>query len=406
MRILIINKFLHPNGGSETYIFKVGRQLETMGHAVEYFGMEHEGRIVGNRAESYVGDMDFHTGSLSKVLYPFKILYSVEAKKKLRPVLEEFSPDVIHLNNFNFQLTPSVLYEVRAYERRVGKKIRMIYTAHDSQLVCPNHLMQNPLTLERCTKCMQDGVKNCVKGKCIHGSRLRSILAALEHVIYARLKTYRMLDQIICPSVFLKERLQTDPVLAEKLIVLRNFAEAGAAAQEKGEYVLYFGRYSPEKGICTLLQACRNLPRIPFVFAGRGPFQRQVAEVENIEDRGFLTGQELMDLIAGARFSVFPSECYENCPFSVMESLLCHTPVIGVDAGGVPELIREGVDGELFVCGDAAQLTERIENLWQNRELCAQYTQNCGTAHFDTVEEYCRKLCMIYQGRWGNDCEG
>ena len=41
MRILIVNKFLYPNGGSETYIFKIGQQLQKMGHEVQYFGMEH-----------------------------------------------------------------------------------------------------------------------------------------------------------------------------------------------------------------------------------------------------------------------------------------------------------------------------------------------------------------------------
>lgn len=46
MRVLIINKFLYPNGGSETYIFKLGEALEQHGHEVQYFGMEHEGRCV------------------------------------------------------------------------------------------------------------------------------------------------------------------------------------------------------------------------------------------------------------------------------------------------------------------------------------------------------------------------
>ena len=74
MKILIVNKFLYPNGGSETYIFKIGRQLQEMGHEVQYFGMEHEGRIVGNRAESYTSNLDFHTGKLQKFLYPLKII--------------------------------------------------------------------------------------------------------------------------------------------------------------------------------------------------------------------------------------------------------------------------------------------------------------------------------------------
>ena len=116
-----------------------------MGHEVQYFGMEHKGRIVGNSVESYTADMEFHGGGLGKVLYPLKILYSFEARKKLRAVLKDFKPDVVHLNNINFQLTPSVIDEVKAFD----KNIRIVYTAHDGQWVCPNHLMRIPSTGER-----------------------------------------------------------------------------------------------------------------------------------------------------------------------------------------------------------------------------------------------------------------
>ena len=110
MKVLMINKFLYPNGGTETYILKFGEFLTKMGHDVQYFGMEHENRIVGNRLECYTSNMDFHTGKWNKIFYPFRIIYSRVARKKLRPVLDDFAPDVVHLNNFNFQLTPSIIY--------------------------------------------------------------------------------------------------------------------------------------------------------------------------------------------------------------------------------------------------------------------------------------------------------
>ena len=74
MRILIVNKFLYPNGGSETYIFKIGQQLQKMGHEVQYFGMEHPDRVVGNRINAYTSNMDFHTGRFTKIFYPFQIV--------------------------------------------------------------------------------------------------------------------------------------------------------------------------------------------------------------------------------------------------------------------------------------------------------------------------------------------
>ncbi len=64
LKVLIVNKFLYPNGGSETYIFKIGECLKSAGHEVQYFGMEHKGRIVGNDAGMYTEDMDFHGGSV------------------------------------------------------------------------------------------------------------------------------------------------------------------------------------------------------------------------------------------------------------------------------------------------------------------------------------------------------
>jgi hypothetical protein len=91
----MINKFLHPNGGSETYILKLGAYLLSNGHEVEYFGMEHEGRCVGNRVNAYTSDMDFHGGNkLAKLMYPIKTIYSVEARKKIRLVLDDFNPNV------------------------------------------------------------------------------------------------------------------------------------------------------------------------------------------------------------------------------------------------------------------------------------------------------------------------
>ena len=89
MKILMINKFLHPNGGSETYVFKLGKHLQTLGHEVQYFGMEHAGRCVGNRVNAYTADMDFHGGSkLAKLTYPLKTIYSSEARRKRRLVLD------------------------------------------------------------------------------------------------------------------------------------------------------------------------------------------------------------------------------------------------------------------------------------------------------------------------------
>ena len=286
MKVLMVNKFLYPNGGSETYIFKLGEQLQKEGHEVQYFGMEHEGRIVGNHAESYTSNMDFHTGNLQKLLYPFRIIYSREAKKKITVVLRDFQPDVVHLNNINFQLTPSVIYAVRNYEKKSGRKIKIVFTAHDYQWVCPNHMMRIPSTGEICFACRDGNFMQCTKNRCIHDSKVKSLIGTIEAKLYDRCKTYGMVDAIICPSEFMKKQLDTNPVLAEKTIMLHNFIDApadrmsdksqdeivaGKQSKDNQDYVVYFGRFSEEKGTRTLLESCNSLPKITLIFEGKDP---------------------------------------------------------------------------------------------------------------------------------------
>lgn len=399
MRILMINKFLYQNGGSETYIFRLGKYMESLGHKVQYFGMEHEGRCVGNDVDAYTSSMDFHNGrGLSKLTYPLRTIYSFEARKKLRLVLEDFRPQIVHLNNFNYQLTPSVISEIQKW-RREGNKCRIVFTAHDYQLVCPNHMCRNPSTDKNCEKCLGGHFWNCIRGKCIHGSLAKSVIGAAEAVFWNRKGTYRYIDTMICCSGFLKSKLDQNPLFSEKTVMMHNFAEhAEWKDTGKKEYVLYFGRFSKEKGIETLLQVCRELPEIPFVFAGAGPLEKEINETSNIKNMGFQSGEALKKIIREAKFSVYPSEWYENCPFSVMESQIYGTPVIGAEIGGIPELIESGKTGELFESGNAAELKEKIQKLWADRDRMGRYSKNCRDVRFDDVEKYTEKLMQIYKG--------
>ena len=398
MKILMVNKFLHPNGGSETYIFKLGDYLLSQGHSVQYFGMEHEGRCVGNRAEAYTSDMDFHGGSIfSKLTYPIKTIYSAEARRKIRLVLDDFQPDVVHLNNFTYQLTPSVIVEVIKWRKETGRNCKIVFTAHDYNLICPNHMLNNPNTHKNCEQCIGGHFINCFKGKCIHRSSIKSAIGMMEGYYWKTRKIYRYIDSVICCSHFMKTKMDTDPLFAGKTIVLHNFIDRIEWQEtNKSDYVLYFGRYSEEKGIGTLTDVCQTLPEIPFVFAGSGPLEDRINGIKNIKNVGFQTGEALAALIREARFSVYPSEWYENCPFSVMESQMYGTPVLGADIGGIPELIKVGETGELFRSGDKDNLKQRILDLWNNEKKTSDYSKNCRHISFDTVDQYYDKLMNVY----------
>lgn len=398
MKVLLINKFLHPNGGSETYIFMLGEYLQSQGHEVQYFGMEHDGRIVGNRVDAYTTDMDFHGGSkLAKLFYPLKTIYSVESRRKIRAVLDDFCPDVCHLNNFNYQLTPSIILEIRKWEKQSKHKCKILYTAHDYQLVCPNHMCHNAQTHQNCEKCLLGSFLNCTKGKCIHGSLVKSFIGTSEAVFWKLKKVYKKLDTVICCSDFMKTKIDTNPILADKSIAMHNFIEPINKKQvSKKDYVLYFGRYSQEKGIKTLIQVAKDLPEVKFIFAGTGPLEDEISKIPNITNVGFQTGEKLTDLIREARFSIYPSEWYENCPFSVMESQMYATPVIGANIGGIPELIQDKITGELFESGNASELRDKILNLWYDKQKQSVYVQNCENAHFASIDDYYADLINLY----------
>lgn len=394
----MVNKFLYPNGGSETYIFKLGDFLMSQGHDVQYFGMEHEGRCVGNYVNSYTSDMDFHNGSkLSKLTYPIKTIYSAEARKKIRLVLDDFQPDVCHLNNFNYQLTPSIIMEIVKWRKITGHECKIVFTAHDYQLICPNHMCNNPITHENCEKCLSGQFVNCLKDKCIHGSAAKSAIGMLEAYFWKINGVYRYIDTMICCSEFMKSKLDKNSLFVNKTIALHNFIDKVEWKNiNKKNYVLYFGRFSKEKGINTLIEVCKSLPDIQFVFAGTGPLEVVINDIPNIKNVGFQTGASLEILIREAKFSIYPSEWYENCPFSVMESQMYGTPVLGADIGGIPELIQVGKTGELFASGDKADLERKVQELWNNFEKIERYSEACKNIKFDTIDEYYVKLMEIY----------
>lgn len=350
MNILFINKFLYPKGGTETYMMGLGAELSHRGHRVEYFGMEHRGNCVGNRVGAYTKDTDYHTANpVKKASYALRTIYSTHARRQLRRVLEDLQPQVVHLNNFNYQLTPAVILEIRAWDKATGRHTKILYTAHDYQLLCPNHMLNRPDTMENCTACLGGKYTPCVQHRCMHGSRAKSLLGAAEATLYRKAHTYKEIDRVICCSAFMQSQIEKHPDLAGRTRVLHNFCTVPPRPQvEKEDYVLYFGRYDKEKGIDTLLAAAKALPQLHFVFAGSGTMAEEIQQLPNATDVGFCTGDDLYRRIAAAKCSIYPSVWYENCPYSVMESIALGTPVLGANIGGIPELIEDGKTGVLL----------------------------------------------------------
>lgn len=372
MKILMVNKFLYPKGGAETYFLKVGEYMEKAGHQVEYFGMYHEKNIVTNSANEYTTEMDFHTSKMERLLYPFRIIYSLEARRKIRKVIEKFKPDIVHLNNINFQLTPSIIDEIHKHN------IPMVQTVHDYQMMCPNHLMFD-VEKKTCELCLEGSKWNCARKNCIAGSKVKSVIGSTEAILYMRRKTYQKIQQFICPSQFMEDKLNQTGLYQGKTLTIHNFIEMKKIdeASEKEDYILYFGRLSEEKGLGMFLNCCRKLSHIKFIIAGTGPLVNQCIGIPNVEFVGFKTGEELDDLIKRAKFSVYPSIWYENCPLSVLEAISLGTPVIVSNLGGTPELIVNNETGIIIDDINEDKLANEINALYQDSQRILEMSRKC-----------------------------
>ena len=395
MRILMVNKFLYPRGGAETYFLKIGEYLCGNGHDVEYFGMYDEKNTVGNTLGEYTANMDFHQSGPGKLLYPFKIIYSFEAKKKISKVIDAYQPDIVHLNNINFQLTPSIIDAID------DAGIPVVQTVHDYQMLCPNHLFFDVLNLRECDLCLHGSKFNCVRTKCIHGSSVRGIVGAFEAVLYQKRNTYDKVALYICPSRFLESKLLEIPLFKGKTKAIHNFIELpddSLSDAQKKDYILFFGRLSPEKGIGIFLECCRMLPDVKFVIAGTGPQEDMCRGLSNVEYVGFQTGDALHRLIAEARLSVLPAVWHENCPLAILESQSLGTPVIATNMGGIPELIEDGVTGIIIKKKTAEAFSDAISALLSNDCRIGDMTSACFKKREGMISlpAYCAQLEALY----------
>ena len=395
MKILMVNKFLYPRGGAETYMLKLGEELENQGHTVEYFGMYDEKNTVGNTLGLYTTNMDFHTTGMERFLYPFKIIYSTEAARKIGKVLDDFQPDVVHMNNINFQLTPSIIYAVKK------RNIPLVQTVHDYQMICPNHLLYSFGETKPCERCIGGSKWNCFKYSCIHDSKIKSLLGVIEAKLYEVLKTYKLVDLYVCPSDFLEQRLlKGSPLFAGKTFMIHNFIEKKFApniSTGHEPYIAFASRLSKEKGVELLAETAKRLPQYRFEIAGSGPDDDCLNNIPNVELKGFMTGSALIDFMANAQLMVVPSVGYENCPLTILEAQAMGVPVVTMNHGGMAELVESGKNGYLIpqVTPEAfAEVLEKCMDETYYKTLKA----NCQAMAENVmgVGEYCQILTQKY----------
>lgn len=377
MRVLLVNKFHYRKGGSETYYFALADALRSLGHEVFFFAMEDPKNEPCAQSKYFVSPKDYNGPSSvgEKIGAVTSFFYSKEAKEKFEALCEDVRPDVVHMNLVHRQITLSILDAPYLKEHRVP----VVWTAHDYIAVCPNYTMLDGAG-NVCDACLGGHSMNCFKRKCAKGSTAKSALAMLEAKYLDATRAYEKIDRIICPSQFLGSKMVEGGFPESQLVWMPNFLtdevvsemDNTPAGEAEQPYFVYFGRLAREKGVEVLLRAfTQAAPSLPadwrLKVVGDGPMREELEKLseelssaDRVDFVGYKTGAELRALVKGARFSVVPSTWHENMPFSVVESLLAGTPVIGSRMGGIPELVTDGQTGFTFTSGDVNELADLL----------------------------------------------
>lgn len=402
MRILQVNKFHYPRGGADKYYLELGVALEEAGHTLAYFSMHHPKNIDTPWSKYFVSRLSFNEANfLDKLRAPFRIIYSLQAKRKFRKIVKDFKPDIVHIHNIYHQLSPSILPVARRHQ------VPVVMHLHDYKLICPNYQLFAHGRIYEDFK--PDKYFNCYRTRCFKNSKAKSFLASLEMWLHHSVWDIysKNITRYLAPSQFMKDKVVEYGHNKDKFQVIYNPFSAKLVASDEAiasasfaNYLLFFGRLSTEKGLETLIKAVAKTGD-KLKIAGEGEKMADLDKLAknlkaDVEFLGWKSGEELRDLIMQARATVLPSIWYENMPLSMLEALNLGSPVIASDIGGMPEIVKDSVNGYLFKPGDVDSLIEAITRLKSADETKVRQAARASVRHL-SMDANLKEVLASYQ---------
>lgn len=370
MNVLLVNKFFRRGAGAETVFFETMALLERSGHTAVPFAMRHEDNELTPWSKYFARPRDYFSGGVTARLRDAAAsIYALEARSRLRELLEAFQPDVAHLHNVYHQLTLSVVDELKA------ANVPIVMTVHDYKPVCPNYqLLAND---GPCKRCVGGAYRNALLHRCVKDSVVASGIAAVEARVNRFRQQYGKIDRLIAPSAFLRDVLVEGGFCHDHIEVIANPVQVSATPRPSGDGVatfIYFGRLAAEKGLETLLDAAALLKSSARILIfGSGPLEaglrsRVAREKLPVDVRGLASDEQIAAVLGEMRAALLPARWFENCPMSILEAAARGVPTIGSRIGGIPDLVDDGRTGILVEPEDPAGLAGAIDTLaWSER---------------------------------------
>lgn len=398
----MVNKYHHITGGGDTYYFQLSNLLRAKGHEVIEFCMKYP-KNLSSEYSNYFADGLTHENWKDetigkKVRAYFNGIYNLEAERKIKLLIEKTKPDIVHIHNIFYQISPSILGPLRE------ASIPIVQTLHDYQIVCAsNNLYCNG---QICEACKGGKYYNILKKRCYNDNLMASFLAFSTKIIHTMFKMYHQkVDIFISPSRFLKDKLIANGIKESKILIIPHSIDLNdhEPNYDSRDYVVFAGRFVKHKGIMTLIKAFESLP-MKLILLGSGELQSEIEDyikihaLKNINLAGFLQKKEFQKVVKNAKFVIVPSEWYENSPMVVYESFAMGKPVVASNIGGIPEFVTKDA-GLLFDPGNVEDLREKVITLYNDNDLVRTLGRNARekVEKFYNSETHYKEIIRIYR---------
>jgi len=411
LRILLINYRYFISGGPERYMFNVKDLLEQAGHEVIPFSIKSRSNIttkyehyfaepLGGQDEAYFSKARHTPKFMWDVLA--RLFYSFHVKKRLKRLIDDTQPDVAYILHHYNKLSPSVISACK------NNGVRIVMRLSDYFLFCPQaHFLRNGII---CEDCLQKTLLSCVRYKCIKNSRIGSLLKAMALYFHKNiLEIYDNVDMFVCTTEFMKKKLLQDGIESNRISVITTYAKDYNLKKEddtESDYILYFGRFSYEKGVDILINAYfkSGLPELSIKLVLVGGKLSDLRGVEpdlldkigdNIIIYDFLTSDKLNPLIKACLYTIVPSRWYENLPNTIVESYKFNKPVIASDIGCLPEVVHSNITGLLFKLENVDDLSQKLKYLVINKKFRESLKKNIRETNLFLPNVHYEKLIKI-----------
>ena len=324
--------------------------------------------------------------------------FSAESYRMVREICRRERPDVAHVHNVFFLLSPSVYY---ALDR---EGVPVVQTCHNFRFLCANAIFYTEGGL--CERCVGGNYFHAALRRCYHESRAQSLAlaASLAWHRYAG-HWWDRIDAFIALSEFSRRKLIEGGLPEDRLFLKPHFLDSNVAPPcVNGDYAVVMGRLHPEKDVQTAIEAFQHLPELRLLVLGEGPLMEplkalaQRLGLRNVEFRGFVGGAARFEILRQSKLLVLPSRVYENFSVSVLEAYAMGKPVVASRIGAIAEMVKEGETGLLFEPGQPADLAQKIRQLIERPERASELGR-AARAHFEhhfTADTNYRQLMDIY----------